>query len=347
MPNIDSVYKTVLFILNKEQRGYLTPSEFNSIGSQVQREIFETYFEDLNQQVRVQQTEYDYSNRVFNTDEKIAEFKTEKELTYDSGKFDLPVELYRLNTLTYENGTISEATRLTRNEYYNIIKSPLTKPDKNCPAFLYEDNKIILSPSSIVSNVKAQYVKKPEDIRWGYEIGPNGGYIFTDYPFVKGGIVLGEYGSDLITANTSANGTIDAQNILVPAANVTSSNANAILPEISISNDDDEVIEIQIITPGEGFSEGDEIYVDVNFAANNLNPSVPVGPATGSLTLTIDDGSLMEDTTTGYIDFGLHDSERQELVIRILFYAGVVIRDPQVVQTAMAKINQDEANEKQ
>ena len=55
----------------------------------------------------------------------------------------------------------------------------------------------------------------------------------------------------------------------------------------------------------------------------------------------------MDDGTGGYIDFGLHDSERQELVLRILFYAGVVIRDPQVVQTAMAKINQDEANEKQ
>ena len=41
--NVDIVYKTVLLILNKEQRGYLTPDEFNKIGSQVQLEIFEKF----------------------------------------------------------------------------------------------------------------------------------------------------------------------------------------------------------------------------------------------------------------------------------------------------------------
>jgi len=62
--NVDIVYKTVLLILNKEQRGYITPDEFNKIGSQVQREIFEAYFEDLNQQVRIPQTDMEYSDRV-------------------------------------------------------------------------------------------------------------------------------------------------------------------------------------------------------------------------------------------------------------------------------------------
>ena len=38
--NVDLVYKTVLLIINKEQRGYLTPDEFNKIGRQVQLEIF-------------------------------------------------------------------------------------------------------------------------------------------------------------------------------------------------------------------------------------------------------------------------------------------------------------------
>ena len=46
--NVDQVYKTVLLIINKEQRGYLTPDEFNKIGTQVQLDIFESYFETLN-----------------------------------------------------------------------------------------------------------------------------------------------------------------------------------------------------------------------------------------------------------------------------------------------------------
>ena len=45
--NVNTVYQTVLLILNKEQRGYMTPVEFNKIGTQVQLEIFERYFEDL------------------------------------------------------------------------------------------------------------------------------------------------------------------------------------------------------------------------------------------------------------------------------------------------------------
>ena len=34
----------VLFILNKEQRGYIPPAEFNSLAQQVQQEIFDSYF---------------------------------------------------------------------------------------------------------------------------------------------------------------------------------------------------------------------------------------------------------------------------------------------------------------
>ena len=38
--NVDTVYKTVLLIMNKEQRGYVTPDEFNKIAKQVQLQIF-------------------------------------------------------------------------------------------------------------------------------------------------------------------------------------------------------------------------------------------------------------------------------------------------------------------
>jgi len=49
--NVNTVYQTVLLILNKEQRGYITPDEFNKTATQVQLDIFEQYFDNLNQQV--------------------------------------------------------------------------------------------------------------------------------------------------------------------------------------------------------------------------------------------------------------------------------------------------------
>ena len=237
--SVDTVYKTVLLILNKEQRGYMTPDEFNKIGSQVQREIFEAYFEDLNQQLRVPQTDIDYANRVAVTDEKIAEFKTENDQTVaektigGTNPFTTPSELYRLGSFTYEptSGDPVEIQRLTRGEYYNINKSPLTKPSKSFPIYLYEDNKAIVYPTTInsASEVKMQYLKKPTDVKWAFTTGSLGQLVFDS--------------------------------------------ANA-------------------------------------------------------------------------IDFELHNSERTEVVLKVLLYQGVVIRDPQIVQVAAQKVQQEEENEK-
>ena len=48
MINIDTVYQTGQALVNKEQRGYLTPQEFNLFVNQVQQDIYEQYFYDLN-----------------------------------------------------------------------------------------------------------------------------------------------------------------------------------------------------------------------------------------------------------------------------------------------------------
>ena len=45
--NIDTVYQRVLAIANKEQRGYITPQEFNLFANHAQMDIFEQYFYDM------------------------------------------------------------------------------------------------------------------------------------------------------------------------------------------------------------------------------------------------------------------------------------------------------------
>ena len=87
--NVDTVYKTVLLILNKEQRGLVTPDEFNKTATQVQLDIFEQYFDDLNQQLRVPQSDYDYSDRQMSIDEKISPFKTEGNCIYNENTEEL------------------------------------------------------------------------------------------------------------------------------------------------------------------------------------------------------------------------------------------------------------------
>tara|TARA_R110000772_G_scaffold46806_1_gene106766 strand:+ start:90 stop:1025 length:936 start_codon:yes stop_codon:yes gene_type:complete len=257
--SVDTVYRTVLLIMNKESRGYLTPDEYNKIGNQVQLEMFNEYFEDLNQQLRIPENDSEYSNRVKNLEEKLAPFKTIPTICSYNGPdgskyFNLPnpVSLTGQETITtaigqqvynfqvlqaaqvaagitkvflggfeltpnvqyviaagggsisiipsptavgslqvylYENdfyklGTVIyndelEIERLNRNDFLYINMSPLTKPTKDYPIFIFEDNKLYVYPKTITDGVKANYLKKPININWGFTVAGGGNYIYN------------------------------------------------------------------------------------------------------------------------------------------------------------------------
>jgi hypothetical protein len=50
--SIDNVYQQVLAIANKEQRGYITPQEFNLLSRKAQLDIFEGYFHDYKEELQ-------------------------------------------------------------------------------------------------------------------------------------------------------------------------------------------------------------------------------------------------------------------------------------------------------
>lgn len=88
--NVNTVYKTVLLILNKEQRGYLTPDEFNKTATQVQLDIFNSYFQTENQQLKIPDNNSEYSDRIKNVQEKISVFQTSGSCSYVGPYFTLP-----------------------------------------------------------------------------------------------------------------------------------------------------------------------------------------------------------------------------------------------------------------
>ena len=91
MINVNSVYQTVLLILNQQQRGYITPDEFNKIGTQAQLTIFEGYASDLNQQYRSQQNDTEYANRIKNIEEKLQFFQRTATIPYDAVAANFPL----------------------------------------------------------------------------------------------------------------------------------------------------------------------------------------------------------------------------------------------------------------
>ena len=171
MISIDTVYQRVLAILNKEQRGYITPQEFNLKANQAQLETFEQYFYDLQQFKRMRDNNTEYSNMVKLIDEKISKFKTAGDLTYTNNVFVLPSNLHKLGTVIYNN---IEVEKVSANEilYYN--QSPLAAPTTTRPVFVQNiDNSaadwgLKVYPATINSGISCTYVRKPNEVQWAY-----------------------------------------------------------------------------------------------------------------------------------------------------------------------------------
>jgi hypothetical protein len=67
-----------------------------------------------------------------------------------------------------------------RNNLLYINKSPLTKPTKNYPLYIYEEERLYVYPSTITSGVSASYVRKPKDVIWNFTAtAPNYTYLYN------------------------------------------------------------------------------------------------------------------------------------------------------------------------
>ena len=179
--SIDTVYQKVLAILNKEQRGYVTPQEFNLFANRAQLDLFEQYFYDINQFGRMHGNDTEYSDMLNILNEKINIFEATASLTYNTDHFDLPTNIYRLGTIIYSNTTTDnfgvqtteqiEAERINKNELLYINSSPLTKPTNTRPIFTSDSTGVnVYGASELITNVSCNYIKKPTTPNWAYQI---------------------------------------------------------------------------------------------------------------------------------------------------------------------------------
>jgi len=176
--NVDTVYKTVLLILNQQQRGYMTPDEFNKVGTQVQLTMFEGYASDLNQQYRLPDNDTEYADRVKNIQQKLQFFQRTGATVYVGPHFTLtPTDIYRLGSVFYRDVEITQYVQ--RNELRQILLSPLTQPTDKFPLYLYEDDKLTVFPTTIQSDITISYLKTPNPINWTFTTGAQGQYVYN------------------------------------------------------------------------------------------------------------------------------------------------------------------------
>ena len=196
--SVDKGYQKVLALANKEQRGYITPQEFNLFADHAQMDIFEQYFYDLQQRKKTPGTDSDYADIVTNIEEKISIFEVHNQPVgiqtggniYISSNFP---DLYRLNLVqvSYVKGGsgFKIADEIQQSELRKYENSPLAIWTKTRP--VYVKSSTLTNPITIklypnadnythpisgnVTNdsVNISYIKKPKSPNWTYVIGTN------------------------------------------------------------------------------------------------------------------------------------------------------------------------------
>ena len=165
--SIDTVYQRVLALANKEQRGYITPQEFNLLANQAQMEIFEQYFYDAKSEDGNLKNSTEFSNVDEILDEKISIFKMTTTLNVNNSIATVPANLHRLG-MVYTTDNI-EVEQLTEEEVLYLNQSPIAKPSNLFPAYVRNGNiSIQVHPAMVSGFVNCNYVRTPANPKWGY-----------------------------------------------------------------------------------------------------------------------------------------------------------------------------------
>ena len=302
--NVDIVYKTVLLILNKEQRGYMTPDEFNKIGTQVQLEIFNNYFDELNQQLRISDNDSEYGDRLKNIDEDISVFKTIGSAT--------PIAA---NSNTFNLPTTSGVAATTQN--FVGVATQISYPFTT------------ITSSQLNSSVIAVTI--------------NG---ISTAAFTISGLNL----------------VLDALPTAGDAIVVTSTPVDFYMLGTVIYQDTQEAERIQrnellyinsspLTKPTTTFPlylyENNQVTLYPTTIVSNVTVSYLRKPLDVIWNFTIPTGqNYYQYNPTNSVNFELGKKEQTNVILKVLLYAGVVVKDPTIIQVAASQIQQEQNNSK-
>tara|TARA_R110001592_G_scaffold70253_2_gene215266 strand:+ start:13 stop:753 length:741 start_codon:yes stop_codon:yes gene_type:complete len=182
--SIDTVYQTILNVANKEQRGYVTPQEFNLYANQAQMDIFEQYFYDINQFSRAPGSDNEYSDMLSILEEKLLPFKKFNQpmaSIANTNELTLPANVYRLGAVFKTNNPDSykiEVSEVQEPELQRLFRTSLLKPTDANPVYVRTTTAAGLGvlkmhpsatiPAYSITNVTCDFITKPTSVNWNY-----------------------------------------------------------------------------------------------------------------------------------------------------------------------------------
>jgi len=172
---IDTIYKVLLTILNKENQGYISPEEFNLLSINVQNEIFRSYFNDENSAKNKGNrglTNRGYGNQAQQVRADIGKFATNDDLTATAGVVTLPSDLYKLEDRGISTSTGVLIDEVERNQIVTLMRTEAA-PTELYPVFEFTGNDTIKVYPITITDVNVRYIRKPLDPKWTYTVVAN------------------------------------------------------------------------------------------------------------------------------------------------------------------------------
>jgi hypothetical protein len=312
---INSVRNTVLSILNKNNYGYVSPSDFNLFAKQAQMDIFEDYFYQYNYQIQkenARQSGTGYADIKKGYEEVIEMFSETKYLTHNvNNTFYLPAQLYTGDDYYLINKVLGFETTVTSGTSTAVLANSLEDSGAN---FISDGVQV----GDIVFNLRP--------------VAPT----FATVTQVLSGNVL-VLSSDIFTVNASGYIVFKPkQNELekVTQGKITMLN-NSLLTAPTRTfpayTQEGDLLTAYPSTLTEG--------VLCNYIRYPKDPKWTYQSLTGG-------EPVFDSSQSDYQDFELPNDDEPSLIMKILQYAGMSIREIQAVQFAQAQDQEDTQEEK-
>ena len=181
--DINRVYQNVLALANKEQRGYITPQEFNLFADKAQIEIFNNYFYKVKTAEVKPKNQMTYADDVEMLEEKLHPFHVDETVSTASSSLTLPSNTNKIINIT-RNG--NEVTQINKSQVAYTENNPLLKATLLRSTFVREDSGVVTiypAPSSATydtdttsngsfdqESFEVSYYKRPATPSWGYVV---------------------------------------------------------------------------------------------------------------------------------------------------------------------------------
>ena len=190
--SVDTVYQRVLALANKEQRGYITPQEYNLLANQAQMSIFESYFYHKNAREVAdanKSNEVDESNISQLIDVKLRPFSRVLSLNDNATVYPTTITVDSIAYPVFQTGRVFHggdvAQKVSLNQFEQYRRSIRHSLSADSPIYADSpvdgDDVIVFNGGAVVTgSVDVECFRIPIPANWAYVV-VNGKALYNSY----------------------------------------------------------------------------------------------------------------------------------------------------------------------